>query len=34
MVHSRMYQQRLVTGAIIGILLILILIIAWEKIVR
>jgi len=30
----RMYQQRLVTGAIVSVLVILIIIIVWEKIVR
>jgi len=30
----RMYQQRVVTGAIVGVLVILIIIIVWEKIVR
>ena len=29
-----MYQQRVVTGAIVGVLIILIIIIVWEKIVR
>jgi len=27
----RMYQQRAITGAIIGVLIILIVVIAWEK---
>ena len=29
-----MYQQRFVTGAIVSVLVILIIIIVWEKIVR
>jgi len=29
-----MYQQRVVTGAIVSVLIILIVIIVWEKIVR
>jgi len=31
---TRMYQQRVVTGAIVSVLIILIVIIVWEKIVR
>ena len=29
-----MYQQRVVTGAIVGVLIILILVIVWEKVAR
>jgi len=30
----RMYQQRVITGAIVGVLIILILVIVWEKVAR